>query len=208
MAEGLFLTLEGVEGSGKSTLAAALDARLRASGHDVLRCREPGGTSLGEAVRAVVLDPAHGDVSPWAELFLMLAARAQIVREVIEPALAAGRTVLCDRFMDASTAYQGAGRALGVDRVESLNELATGGRHPDLTFLLDLDPDVGRSRQTHAPDRMEQAHLDFHRAVRDGYRQVSALHPDRVIVLDASHGPDEVAAAAWESFATRFPDRV
>lgn len=209
MAErGIFLTLEGVEGAGKSTLADALDARLRESGHDVLRCREPGGTSLGEAVRGVVLDPAHGDVSPWAEVFLMLAARAQLVRERIEPALIAGRTVLCDRFMDASTAYQGSGRGLGIEVVEDLNERATGGRHPDVTFLLDLDPAVGRTRQSHAPDRMEQADLDFHRAVRDGYRKVSGLHPDRFVVLDASQGAADVARVAWEAFATRFPDRV
>lgn len=208
MADGLFITLEGVEGSGKSTLAGALEARLRDAGHDVLRLREPGGTSLGEAVRAVVLDPAHGDVSPWAELFLMLAARAQIVHELVTPALEQGRTVLCDRFMDASTAYQGAGRGLGIDAVEALNARATGGTIPDLTFLLDLDPAVGRNRQTHAPDRMEQAALDFHRAVREGYRTLAERHRDRIFLLDAGQRPEEVAAAAWESFATRFPDRV
>jgi len=208
MAEGLFITLEGVEGSGKSTLAGALEGRLRDAGHDVLRLREPGGTSLGEAVRSVVLDPSHGDVSPWAELFLMLSARAQIVHELITPALVAGRTVLCDRFMDASTAYQGAGRGLGIDAVEALNDRATAGVHPDLTFLLDLDPAVGRKRQTHAPDRMEQAALDFHRAVREGYRTVAERHPDRVVLLDAGLGPEEVAAAAWESLATRFPDQA
>lgn len=209
MAErGLFVTLEGVEGAGKSTLADALEARLRAAGHDVLRCREPGGTSLGEAVRAVVLDPAHGDVSPWAELFLMLAARAQVVRELVEPALADGRTLLCDRFMDASTAYQGAGRGLGIEAVEALNERATGGCHPDVTFVLDLDPAVGRTRQSHVPDRMEQADLEFHRAVRDGYRTVAANHPERVVVLDASRDAAAVEATAWEALAARLRDRV
>ena len=207
MAEGIFLSLEGVEGAGKSTLADTLETRLRERGHDVLRCREPGGTSLGEAVRAVVLDPAHGDVSPWAELFLMLAARAQIVHELIEPALAAGRTVLCDRFLDASTAYQGAGRGLGIERVDELNRLATRGRVPDLTLLLDLDPADGRTRQKGAPDRMEGAALEFHRDVRRGYLRVAEREPGRFVVLDAASPADEVARRAWEAVTARLLDR-
>ena len=232
MAEGIFLSLEGVEGAGKSTLADTLETRLRERGHDVLRCREPGGTSLGEAVRAVVLDPAHGDVSPWAELFLMLAARAQIVHELIEPALAAGRTVLCDRFLDASTAYQppdwrasaassarsiqrgfacfqsGASRrGPDSDRVDELNRLATRGRVPDLTLLLDLDPADGRTRQKGAPDRMEGAALEFHRDVRRGYLRVAEREPGRFVVLDAASPADEVARRAWEAVTARLLDR-
>jgi dTMP kinase len=208
---GLLLTLEGVEGAGKSTLAEELSNRLREAGHDVVRRREPGGTALGEAVRAVVLDPAHaGDrgVSPWAELFLMLAARAQLVHEVIEPALARGQTVLCDRFLDASTAYQGAGRLLGLDTVRALNLQATGGRTPDLTLLLDLDPAAGRSRQAHAPDRMEQEALEFHLRVREGYLRLAALEPERFVVLDASQPAASVLEAAWAEFARRWPDRL
>lgn len=208
MSAGLFLTLEGVEGAGKSTLADALERRLRDVGHTVVRLREPGGTSLGEAVRGVVLDPSHGDVSPWAELFLMLAARAQIVHERVEPELAAGHTVLCDRFLDASTAYQGAGRGLGIEHVQELNRLATRGRFPDLTLLLDLDPAAGRIRQHDRPDRMEQADLDFHRAVRDGYRRIADAEPERFAVLDAARPAAEVASKAWEVLTTRFPDRT
>jgi len=205
---GLFVTLEGVEGAGKSTLADALEERLRAIGHTVVRLREPGGTSLGEAVRSVVLDPAHGDVCPWAELFLMLAARAQVVHERIEPDLAAGRTVICDRFIDASTAYQGAGRGLGIERVQELNRLATRGRSPDLTLLLDLDPAAGRRRQHDRPDRMEQADLQFHRAVRDGYRSIASAEPRRFVVLDAALPASDVARSAWEALTARFPDRI
>ena len=140
---GWFISLEGGEGAGKSTLADGLQSRLEECGRTVLRTREPGGTGFGEAVRAVVLDPAHTDVSAWAELFLMLAARAQLVDEKIRPALARGEVVLCDRFADASVAYQGVGRGLGFDAVRELNLRATAGCMPDLTLFLDLDPRVG-----------------------------------------------------------------
>jgi dTMP kinase len=208
---GLLITLEGVEGAGKSTLADALAERLRAAGHSVVRRREPGGTPLGEAIRAAVLDPAHGaghGVSPWAELFLMLAARAQLVHEVVEPALARGETVLLDRFADASTAYQGAGRLLGLEVVRALNRQATEGRSPDLTLLLDLDPASGRARQAHAPDRMERETLDFHRRVREGYLRLAALEPQRFCVLDASRPALSVLDAAWAEVTRRWPDRV
>ncbi len=199
------ITLEGVEGAGKSTLADGLEDLLLRCGHRVLRCREPGGTSLGEAIRSAVLDPGHGEVSAWSELFLMLAARAQLVREVIEPALGRGEIVICDRFLDASTAYQGAGRALGVDRVRELNRLATGGRWPDLTLLLDLDPAEGRGRQTEAPDRMEQEDLDFHRRVREGYLRIAREEPQRVEVLDARRPPPELLSVGWEALRRRCP---
>jgi len=202
----LLISLEGVEGAGKSTLADALEQGLRASGHEVIRCREPGGTSLGEAVRAVVLDPAHAPVSPWSELFLMLAARAQLVREVVEPALAAGSYVLCDRFLDASTAYQGSGRQLGAEPVTELNRLATGGRWPDLTLLLDLDPAVGRGRQSHRPDRMEGEALDFHQRVRAGYLELADREPERVVRLDAALPREELAQSAWSAMCARRPD--
>jgi dTMP kinase len=199
----MFLSLEGVEGAGKSTLAATLEAGLVACGQTVLRSREPGGTPLGEAVRTTVLDPDLGEVSAWSELFLMLAARAQLVQEVVEPALRRGDFVLCDRFLDASAAYQGAGRGLGIDRVTELNRLATGGLWPDLTLLLDLDPATGRRRQSHRPDRMEGETLDFHRRVREGYLQVARAEPDRFVVLDASRPPEELGAIAWDAMRNR-----
>jgi dTMP kinase len=202
---GLLVTLEGVEGAGKSTLSAGVGSRLRAEGFDVVHCREPGGTSLGESVRATVLDPSHGDVSPWAELFLMLAARAQLTQEIIEPALAQGRIVICDRFLDASTAYQGGGRELGLDRVDALNQLATGGRRPDLTLLLDLDPRLGRSRQGHPPDRMEREDEDFHRRVRRAYLELARREPHRFFVLDARCAAAELQEQAWAALQPRLP---
>jgi len=194
---GWFISLEGGDGAGKSTLADGLERRLRDAGRDVLRTREPGGTTFGEAVRAVVLDPAHPDVSPWAELFLMLAARAQLVHESIRPALDSGKVVLCDRFADASVAYQGIGRGLGFDAVRDLNRRATGGTMPDLTLFLDLDPRTGRARQSGEADRMEREELAFHDRVRAGYRQVADAEPGRVKVLDATLSAAEILDRAW-----------
>lgn len=196
---GRLITLEGVEGAGKSTLAEKIAERYREAGREVVRAREPGGTGLGEAIRAAVLDPAHGPVSPWSELFLMLAARAQLVQELVEPALAAGRIVLLDRYADASTAYQGGGRRLGIERVRALNRLATGGRMPDRTLLLDLDPEVGRARQGADPDRLEREDLSFHRRVREAYLELASLEPERFVVLDARRPPEELAGQAWKA---------
>ena len=194
---GCFISLEGGEGAGKSTLADGLESRLVECGRTVLRTREPGGTRFGEAVRAVVLDAAHTDVSPWAELFLMLAARAQLVHESVRPALERGEVVLCDRFADASVAYQGVGRGLGFDAVRELNRRATAECMPDLTLFLDLDPRIGRSRQSGEADRMEREEIDFHDRVRDGYRRVAGIEPARVHTLDASGSAAEVLESAW-----------
>lgn len=194
---GVFISLEGGEGAGKSTLADGLEERLRAAGRAVLRTREPGGTTFGESVRALVLDPGHSEVSPWAELFLMLAARAQLVQERIRPALDRGEVVLCDRFADASVAYQGVGRDLGFEAVRELNRRATGGCMPDLTLWLDLDPRSGRARQSGEADRMERENFGFHDRVREGYRRVAEAEPDRVRRIDASRPVAEVLDAAW-----------
>ena len=195
---GCFISLEGGEGAGKSTLADGLQSGLVECGRTVLRTREPGGTSFGEAVRAVVLDPAHTDVSAWAELFLMLAARAQLVHESIRPALERGEVVLCDRFADASVAYQGVGRGLGFEAVSDLNLRATVGCMPDLTLFLDLDPRVGRSRQSADPDRMELEEIAFHDRVRAGYQRVAGAEPARVHTIDASRSVAEVLEIAWD----------
>jgi dTMP kinase len=194
---GCFISVEGGEGAGKSTLIGRLEKELVAVGRAVTRTREPGGTAFGEAVRAVVLDPGHENVSAWAELFLMLAARAQLVHERIRPALDRGDVVLCDRFADASVAYQGVGRGLGFAEVQALNERATGGCMPQLTLFLDLDPAAGRARQAGPADRMEREELQFHGRVREGYRRIAELEPSRVKVLDASLPPDRVFELAW-----------
>lgn len=194
----MFITFEGVEGAGKTSQIARLAARLRAGGRqDVLVTREPGDGPLGAELRRLVLDPPMGiEVEPRAELLIMLADRAQHVAQVIRPHLASGGLVLCDRFTDSSAAYQGVGRGLGLDDVMRLNEYATDGLLPDITFLLDLDPAIGLARQTQR-NRMEDEALPFHQAIREGYQALAARDPARFVVLDAARPPDAVAEAIW-----------
>jgi dTMP kinase len=196
---GLFITFEGGEGSGKTTQLNALLAHLLSAGRDAVETRDPGGTSIGKQIRAVLLDPACGGMTPVVELLLYEASRAQVVHERIRPALAADRIVLCDRFTDSTVAYQGYGRGLDLTLIERLNTLATEGLRPDLTLLLDLDPAVGllraarRMTEPHeGHDRIEGEVLAFHQRVRTGYRAVAAAEPERVIVLDASRGLGEI----------------
>jgi dTMP kinase len=195
MAErGVFLTFEGGEGSGKSTQLRTLARRLEAAGLPVRVLREPGGTVVGEAVRALLLDPEHTGLDATAELLLYEASRAQLVADVIEPALAAGEIVMCDRFYDSTTAYQGYARGLSLERISELNLTATSGLMPDRTLVLDIDPVLGIERATrHGADRLEGESLAFHRAVRDGFLAIAERHPQRVRVIDASGTPDEVA---------------
>lgn len=204
---GVLLTFEGGEGSGKSTQIRSLARDLEAAGCAVRVLREPGGTAAGEAVRKILLDPDHAGLDARAELLLYEAARAQLVSEVIEPALAAGEIVLCDRFFDSTTAYQGYGRDLPLSEVEALNAIATGGLVPDRTIFLDLAPMVGINRyegekkgipqqqMSFFSDRMERQDLAFHERVREGFLAIARSHPERVRVLDASGSVDEVADA-------------
>jgi dTMP kinase len=185
---GRLVTLEGGEGAGKSTLLAGLRTHFAQAGVDVVYTREPGGTPIGEAIRTLVLDPAHRDIAAETELLLMFAARAQLVREVLQPALAAGRWVLCDRFTDASYAYQGGGRGVEVARIAELERIATAGLKPDLTLLLDLPVAEGRVRasQRGDADRIEAERDDFFERVRATYRARAAAEPGRFRVIDAS----------------------
>lgn len=193
--KGLFITLEGGEGSGKSTQIALLAERLRRAGFSVRELREPGGTRVSEAVRDILLDPAHGDLDARAELLLYQAARAQLCAEVIDPALAAGEIVICDRFFDSTTAYQGYGRGLSLDEIGALNLAATGGLVPDVTLVLDIDPAEGLRRATAAgADRLEGEDLDFHWRVREGFLAIARAEPGRVRVVAADGSPDDVAA--------------
>ena len=203
---GKFISLEGGEGAGKSTLLAGLRACIEARGVDLLLTREPGGTTLGEAVRGIVLDPALRGMAAETELLLMFASRAQLVRELIEPALAAGRWVLCDRFTDASFAYQGGGRGQPVERIEALEQWATGGLAPDLTLLLDLPVATGRARAAGRgeADRIEVEADAFFERVRAAYRTRAAAQPQRFRVIDASHSPAEVLRAAEQAIAPLF----
>ncbi len=196
---GLYIALEGPEGSGKTTQLERLASRLRGRGLDVVTVREPGSTDLGEQVRRILLDPAHRRIVAEAEVLLFAAARAQLIQEVVEPALREGRTVLSDRSVYASLAYQGFGRGLGVEVVRRVNELATGGVVPDLVLVLDLPPEVGLQRN-HAgtePDRLGQEDLAFHRRVREGYLQLGREDP-RVRVVPSEGDPDQVEGRIWE----------
>ncbi len=190
---GLFITFEGVEGSGKSTQIGLLDQWLRQGGHEPVLTREPGGTSLGKRIRELVLHGADA-IAPRAELLLYAADRAQHMAEIVEPALHAGRNVLCDRHADSLIAYQAFGRGLDRTLVEELNQVATGGRKPDLTFILDLDPALGLGRATSrgTPDRLEREALAFHQRVREGYLAIAREEPRRVHVLDGSGSPEMV----------------
>lgn len=190
---GLLVTFEGPEGSGKSTLIRSLDARLRALGTEPLVLREPGGTRVGERIRDVLLDPELTELTPETELLLMVASRAQLVREAVRPALAAGRLVLCDRYADASTAYQGGGRDLGADAVAPLNAFAVADAVPDLTLLCLLPPAAGRARMgARDRDRLEREDAAFHDRVHAAYRAMAASGDPRFRVVDASRAPHEV----------------
>ena len=192
---GLLVTFEGIEGCGKTTQAKLLAGWLREQGWPVLEVREPGGTDLGESLRSLLLRPAPEGLDPRSELFLYLAARCQLVARVIAPALAAGRIVLADRFGDASVAYQGGGRALGLSRVRSLVRFATGGIIPDRTYLLDLSPStsLARVRARGRPDRLEGEGLAFHRSVRAAYRRIATDEPERVRMLRGTGSPERIA---------------
>jgi dTMP kinase len=191
---GTFITFEGGEGSGKSTQLRLLASRLSAAGISVRTLREPGGTTVGEAIRAILLDPEHEGLDDTAEILLYEAARAQLVADVIEPALQAGEVVLCDRFYDSTTAYQGHARGIDLDEVAALNRAATGGLQPDRTLVLDIEPALGIERATsHGADRLEGEDRAFHAAVRDGFLAIAAHEPARVRVIDANGTVEEVA---------------
>jgi len=200
---GAFITFEGADGSGKTTQVRRLAERLAKAGIAHVVTREPGGTSAGLAIRALVLDAREPVLSPDAELLLYAADRAQHVRELLEPSLDAGTTVLCDRYADATVAYQGAGRGLDLATIEQLNAIATCGLWPDLTVVLDLDVDTaavrlaGRAVAGEAPTRFDLEARDFHARVRAGYLRIAEAAPERVHIVDASRDEDDVAVAVW-----------
>ncbi len=200
MGRGLFITLEGVEGSGKTTQAAELAGTLRGEGRKVTVTHEPGGTAAGAAIRKVFLDPAVS-LDAAAELLLVLADRAQHVREKLRPAIAAGEIVISDRYSDSTTAYQGCGRGFDPGLLSELNRLATGGTLPDLTIVLDCPVETGLARtrervrgRAHRFDRFEAEHAEFHHRVREGFLAIARAEPDRVKVVDSGRPPQAVAA--------------
>lgn len=198
---GRFITFEGGEGCGKSTQVKRLAEALEASGREVVVTREPGGTRLAELVRSLLKDEREDPPCDRSELLLFLAARAQLVRNVIRPALAAGKWVVCDRFSDSTFAYQGYGRGLPLDELRLMNGFACDGLTPDLTLLLDVRPKVARERMRRreeatntSADRIEQAGDGFHDRLRAGFMELAAADPGRIKVIDANGTPDEV----WE----------
>ena len=203
---GRFITFEGTEGAGKSTQLTLLRERLTQTGRAVLALREPGGTAIGEQIRDILQHRAENQaMTPEAELLLFNASRAQLVREVIRPALENGVTVLCDRFYDSTIAYQAFGRGLPLAFVQELIAFAAGSTHPDLTILLTIPAKLSAARRAQRelesaalPDRMEKAGRDFFQRVEEGYRWVAARAPERVRVIDSSQPLDEVSAAIWE----------
>jgi dTMP kinase len=190
---GRLIAFEGVEGSGKSTQLELLRQALEGRDREVVVTREPGGTPAGERVRALLLDP-EVELGPRAEALLFAAARAELVAEVIRPALERGAHVLCDRYLDSSLAYQGAARGLGRGPVEEVNRFATGGLLPDVVVLLDLDPAAGLGRRAGALDRIEAQDLGFHRRVRQAFCDLAAADPGRFVVVAAAAPVGEVAA--------------
>ena len=188
----MFVTFEGVDGSGKSTQARLLAERLRADGREVVLTREPGGTALGEKVRGLLL---HGEqVAPWAEAALFAAARAQLVDEVIRPALARGADVVSDRYLDSSLAYQGLTRGLGIERVLELNLLVTSGMLPDRTFLVLVPPDQAAARRGDEPDRIEREGPGFTEEVDRAYREIARVFAQRVVVVDGTRKAEDIAS--------------
>lgn len=197
---GAFVVLEGGEGVGKTTQLVLLETWLRQAGHQVVRTREPGGTEIGERIRTLVLEHGQGEVDARTEALLMAASRAAHVQQLIRPAMEAGAVVLCDRYIDSSLAYQGAGRGLGVEAVEQINHWATEGLLPALTVVLDLAPEVSRQRRAARDggsdgDRIESAEESFHATLRQAFLARAAQAPHRYLVLDAADAVDQIQEA-------------
>lgn len=209
----LFITFEGPEGSGKTTQMELLSGYLEEKGHSVLATREPGGTSIGNQVRAILLDPRNTEMLPASEALLFSAARAQIVNQVIRPHLAQGDIVLCDRYADSTLAYQGYGHGLDLEILHTITALATGGLKPDLTVYLDIDVEEGLRRKLTAHEagqaewnRLDRQEAAFHRRVREGYLKMAARAPDRWLVVDATQSLEAIQALIRARVEAKLPE--
>lgn len=214
---GKFITFEGVEGCGKTTQIRLLAEALEKSGMSVRLTREPGGCPISDKIRAILLDASNSEMTPSAELLLYAAARAQHIHEVIEPAIKAGKTVLCDRFTDATLSYQGYGRGLDLSLIKSLNETATAGCKPDLTILIDCPVEIGLERAVARieagsaadinhlrEERFERESIDFHQRVRSGYLKLAEGSPERFIIIDGTGTPAEISSRILEAVSSRL----
>ncbi|MDQ0892033.1 dTMP kinase [Paenibacillus sp. V4I9] len=204
---GIFITFEGPDGAGKTTQLKKLAEELKKQGHNVLVTREPGGTAISDQIRSIILDPVNKEMVDQAEVLLYAASRAQHVQQLILPALAAGRIVLCDRFIDASVAYQAYGLGVDVDMVKAISRYASSGLQATRTYILDVPVEVSMARLHHRAsgtgvnaqqlDRIEQKNVDYHSRVREGFHQIAADHPERVRVVNANRNEEEIAKDIW-----------
>lgn len=206
--KGFFITFEGGEGSGKSIQVQILVSHLREKAYPVVVTREPGGTRIGEQIRAITHNQENVDLDPVTEAYLMAASRAQHIREILAPALEAGKVVVCDRFVDSSVAYQGYGRQIGAQAIALLNNLAVNGAVPDLTILLDIAPEAGMKRRASAikvQDRLDLQQHDFYQRVRDGFLTLAKKNSNRYVVIDAAQSIEKVAASVWNVVKKKLP---
>ncbi len=209
----MFITLEGIEGSGKTTQIKNIVEFLENKGHDCVITREPGGTKIGKKIRSILLDPENRDMEPACELLLYCSDRVQHIKELINPALSEGKTVICDRFFDATLVYQGYARGLDMDLITGLHEMTVAGLKPDITILLDLLPEIGLSRAWEQIDngsrnegetRFEKETLSFHEKIRNGYLELARLEPKRFHVIDASKSEKQVKQQIINALTTKF----
>lgn len=189
---GLFITFEGLDGCGKTTQIELLKRRLESDGYRVVLTREPGGTKISEQIRDIILDVDNGEMSYVCEMMLYAAARAQLVKEVIRPAMEDNAIVLCDRFVDSSYVYQGIARGIGIDVVRKINEIALSGVCPDATIFFNISPEESKKRRLGDADRIEREKIEFHRKVYQGYLDIARMFPERIHLIDASHSIEEV----------------
>lgn len=210
MKKGLFITLEGGEGGGKSTQSRLLKQKLEQAGHNVILTREPGGTPEAEKIRSLIVDRAGGDWSPIAECLLLFAGRAMHVRDCILPALADGKTVICDRFTDSTRAYQGYAGGLPLDTIENVKQIAIGNLEPDVTIILDLPAETGLARSTHrlkkdgkTEDRFEGKEVEFHEKLRQGFLDIASKNSGRCTIIDATQPIETVADSIWSALSKK-----
>lgn len=208
MLDGKFITFEGPEGAGKTTVLAIIAKRLKEKYKTILVTREPGGITISEKIRDIILNPDHIEMNEHTEALLYAAARSQHYFEKIEPSLKEGTLVLCDRFIDSSLVYQGYARGLGIDNVRKINSFAIGDKLPDITILFDLPPEIGLSRITanreRENNRLDQEHLAFHQKVREGYLQLASKDKERIVIIDANQEITKVVEDVWQALLKKL----
>jgi dTMP kinase len=194
MNRGVFITIEGTDGSGKTTQIKLMEAYLKQKGLDVVLTREPGGTKISEDIRSLILDVNNSEMGRTTEMLLYASARAQLVSEVIKPAISAGKMVICDRFVDSSYVYQGFGRGIEANTIEDVNRAALDGLEPDITFFFDINPEIALTRRVASTgaDRIESEKMEFHLKVYSGYKKLALLYPTRIKAIDSNRGVEDI----------------